>query len=99
MAQGKGAVLSPFLFLIFIKELLVVLISSGLGLCIFDINCTCPTFADDMYLAFLSKFGLNRLLAMCYNYYIRGWSGGAMALGKLPGPGRPTILVTVGQGQ
>ena len=28
----------------------------------------------------------------------RGWSGGAKVLGKLPVPGRPTILVTVGQG-
>ena len=27
-----------------------------------------------------------------------GWSGGAMVLGKLPVPGRPTILITVGQG-
>ena len=27
-----------------------------------------------------------------------GWSGGAMVLGKLPAPGRPTILITVGQG-
>ena len=27
-----------------------------------------------------------------------GWSGGAMVLGKLPMPGRPTILITVGQG-
>ena len=28
----------------------------------------------------------------------RAWSGGAMVLGKLPVPGRPTILITVGQG-
>ena len=28
----------------------------------------------------------------------RGWSGGAMVLGKLPVPGRPTSLITVGQG-
>ena len=28
----------------------------------------------------------------------RGWSGGAMVLGKLPVLGRPTILITVGQG-
>ena len=28
----------------------------------------------------------------------RGWSGGAVVLGKLPLPGRPTILITVGQG-
>ena len=26
----------------------------------------------------------------------KGWSGGAMVLGKLPVPGRPTILITVG---
>ena len=28
----------------------------------------------------------------------RGWSGGAMVLGNFPVPGRPTILITVGQG-
>ena len=28
----------------------------------------------------------------------RGWSGAAMVLGKLPVPGRPTILIGVGQG-
>ena len=27
-----------------------------------------------------------------------GWSGGAKVLGKLPVPGRPTILIRVGQG-
>ena len=27
-----------------------------------------------------------------------GWSGGARVLGILPVPGRPTILITVGQG-
>ena len=26
-----------------------------------------------------------------------GWSGGAMVLGKLPVPGRPTIWIAVGQ--
>ena len=28
----------------------------------------------------------------------RGWSGGAMALGKLPVPGGPTVWMIVGQG-
>ena len=28
----------------------------------------------------------------------RGWSGGAMGLGKLPVPGRPTFWMIVGQG-
>ena len=27
-----------------------------------------------------------------------GWSGGAMVLGKLPVPGRPTFWIIVGQG-
>ena len=31
-------------------------------------------------------------------YRARGWSGGAMVLGKLPVPGRPTIWIIVGQG-
>ena len=31
-------------------------------------------------------------------FLIWGWSGGAMVLGKLPVPGRPTIWITVGQG-
>ena len=29
---------------------------------------------------------------------VPGWSGGAIVLGKLPVPGRPTIWMTVGQG-
>ena len=30
--------------------------------------------------------------------HLRGWLGGAMVLGKLPVPGRPTIRITEGQG-
>ena len=45
---------------------------------------------------------LNTLNYMYIKYktwiQFRGWSGGAMVLGKLPVPGRPTILITVGQG-
>ena len=29
---------------------------------------------------------------------VGGWLGGAMVLGKLPVPGRPSTLITVGQG-
>ena len=31
-------------------------------------------------------------------FHTWGWSGGAMVLGNLPVPGRPTNLITVGQG-
>ena len=33
-----------------------------------------------------------------YACNLGGWSGGAMVLGKLPVPGRPTIWISVGQG-
>ena len=37
-------------------------------------------------------------VALASSQKSRGWLGGAMVLGKLPVPGRPTILITVGQG-
>ena len=33
-----------------------------------------------------------------HSHTFGGWSRGAMVLGKLPVPGRPTIWITVGQG-
>ena len=40
----------------------------------------------------------NDILPMIVDFVMRGWSGGAMVLGKLPVPGRPTIWITVRQG-
>ena len=37
-------------------------------------------------------------LIVCHTMSKEGWSGGAMVLGKLPVPGRPTIWMIVGQG-
>ena len=42
--------------------------------------------------------GLNGPLRQYFSLGPWGWSGGAMVLGKLPVPGRPTIWITVGQG-
>ena len=42
-------------------------------------------------------FGFNGLLRQYFSLY-RGWSGGAMVLGKLPVPGRPTLWMIEGQG-
>ena len=46
------------------------------------------------------KFGGKEIrLDVCLAFFsIWGWSGGAKVLGKLPVPGRPTILITLGQG-
>ena len=37
-------------------------------------------------------------MAVCIRHTSFTHSGGAKVLGKLPVPGRPTILITVGQG-
>ena len=52
------------------------------------------------YFKIFAKFAIARFhhrssLVFCL---CRGWSGGAMVLGKLPVPGRPTIWMIVGQG-
>ena len=47
---------------------------------------------------------VDKLLALAHITYTSqflipsGWSGGAMVLGKLPVPGRPTIWMIVGEG-
>ena len=46
----------------------------------------------------ITSLSLNASYAMPIFDFTRGWSGGVMVLGKLPVPGRPTILITVGQG-
>ena len=72
---------------------------SNLGYCKFEI---CPKlvppcsrcgwdFLEIFALVYQSSFLSLSLVG-------RGWSGGAMVLGKLPVPGRPTFWITVGQG-
>ena len=46
----------------------------------------------------LNKVKIQRAKARQTIKSSRGWSGGAKVLDKLPVPGRPTILITVGQG-
>ena len=38
------------------------------------------------------------LVLVLISMFLGGWSGGAMVLGKLPVPGRPTMWIIVGQG-
>ena len=54
--------------------------------------CTCSRCRWGLFGHFYSH------LSFLSSFSLRGWSGGAMVLGKLPVPGRPTILIIVGQG-
>ena len=48
---------------------------------------------------FSFHFRLSSLsLSLSLSETSQGWSGGAMVLGKFPVPGRPTLLMIVGQG-
>ena len=47
-----------------------------------------PTFVSKKYHVILNQKFLT----------LRGWSGGAIVLGKLPVPGRPTVWMVVGKG-
>ena len=40
----------------------------------------------------------SQFMLLSYVSQFRGWSGGAMVLGKLPVPGPPTSWIIVGQG-
>ena len=40
----------------------------------------------------------SNILVLMVLIFIWGWSGGAMVLGELPVPGRPTSWIRVGQG-
>ena len=42
--------------------------------------------------------GIANQYSPAYLWVVGWWSGGAMVLGKLPVPGRPTIWISVGQG-
>lgn len=64
----QGGVISPHLYLIFINDLMNQLCNSQHGLTVYDLNCTCPSSADDMVLLSLSKSGLQELMNICYEY-------------------------------
>ena len=64
----QGGVISPFLYLLFIDELIYELEKAGLGLLVYAIFCGCPTVADDMLLSSFSKKALEKMLAICLKY-------------------------------
>lgn len=64
----QGGILSPWLYLVYINDLLVELSSSAAGLEIFGSNFSCPSQADDIVLMSLSKDGLVELLNICFEF-------------------------------
>ena len=55
-----------FPFLVNTNEFLWELDNFGFGMCVLIIKCGSPAVADDMLLMSLSKFGLDRMLNICF---------------------------------
>lgn len=68
----QSGVISAFLYLIFMNELLYDLEAAGLGFCLYGISCGFPTVADDMLVGSYSVAGLEEVLAICPNYAKNG---------------------------
>ena len=64
----QGGVISPFLYLLFINELIYELEKAGLGFLVYGISCGFPTVADDMLVGSYSKRALEMTLAICFKY-------------------------------
>ena len=94
---------SCFYLLIFF--FFAVFILSFFILCLHLVCATLPEkclcLHDPLYKAYIrATFFLKKKSQCLRDFYLvpPGWSGGAKVLGKLPVPGRPTILITVEQG-
>jgi len=70
IAQGtrQGSIWSPFMYTIYINELLTNLCQSLFGLKINNIPMCAPNQADDIVLLSLTKDGLNEHLNICCTY-------------------------------
>ena len=64
----QGGVLSPFLYCVFVDELLDLLASSGAGAYVSDIFCGAPMYADDLSLVAATPCDLQCMLDIVYDY-------------------------------
>ena len=64
----QGGVISPFMYLCFIDDLLDELNACDVGFKINDIKLASPTVCDDMLLLALSRLGLHILMQISYRY-------------------------------
>jgi len=67
----QGGVLSPFLFAIYLNDLIDKLRQSGFGLYVGSLFVGCILYADDIALLSCSCYGLQKLIDICYDYGVK----------------------------
>ena len=77
----QGGVLSPFLYLIYINDLIYEIELSALGFCIYGISCGSPKVADDMLVVACLRYGskwrfehgIIKCLVVVFNELVRAY--------------------------
>jgi len=64
----QGGILSPFLFAIYVDDLISSLRQCGYGVYIGNLFVGCVVYADDIVLLSVSCFGLQKLIDVCESY-------------------------------
>ena len=64
----QGGIWSPFLYVIYINDLIDQLVKSKLGFQIEGVSFCAPSFADEMTLQALSCKALQSMISICYRY-------------------------------
>ena len=74
LSQGvrQGGTLSPFLYVLFVDELLDILTASGLGVIVSGLYCGAPMYADDLALVASRPAHLQAMLDIVHEY-ARKW--------------------------
>jgi len=67
-ATRQGGRTSAQCYLAYINGLINIISGSGLGICLYKCNTSCPTVADDMILMVYSSCALQRMIDICYQY-------------------------------
>ena len=68
MSVRQGGVLSPYLYAIYVDDLINELHRSGYGVHIGSVFVGCLLYADDIVLLSPSCYGLQKLLSICENF-------------------------------
>ena len=67
----QGSVLSMLLYICFLNPLLIEIINSGYGACIFNLHVGSPGYADDLATITLSQTFMQNIINIVYNYSIK----------------------------